>query len=97
MPLFAMIARDGPDGPARRKEFRGEHVAHVCALDEAGRITLAGPLKDDANENSTGAVIVFTADSLEEARAVVDRDPYVSGGVFESVTVSPFRKVFPST
>ncbi len=95
MPIFAMIARDGPDGLSLRKKFHNEHVAHVSALNDAGRIVLAGPLKDDDNENSIGAVIVFEAADLEAARRIVDQDPYVTAGVFESLTVNAFRKAYP--
>ncbi len=95
MPMFAMIARDGHDGLSLRKKFHNEHVAHVSALNDAGRIVLAGPLKDDDNENSIGAVIVFDAADLETARRIVAQDPYVTAGVFESLTVNVFRKVYP--
>ena len=95
MPIFAMIARDGPDGQSLRKKYHDEHVAHVTALHDAGSIVLAGPLKDDGNENSIGALIVFEAAHLEAARRIVDQDPYVTAGVFESLTVNPFRKAYP--
>jgi len=34
-------------------------------------------------------------DSLDEARAWVEADPYVTEGVFESFEVQPFLKVLP--
>jgi len=64
-------------------------------LNDAGRIACAGPIKSEEGMRSTGAVIVFQAASLDDARRLVDRDPYVTGGVFETVTVSPFHVVFP--
>jgi len=93
--LFVMIGRDGPDGVELRDKFHKKHVAHVSALHEQGRIVLAGPLKSDDETISIGAVIVFTADNLEEAKDTVAKDPYVTGGVFQMVTVQPFRQVFP--
>ena len=95
MPLFVMIGYDGPDGAARRDRHRAEHVAYWTALDRAGRVTLAGPIRDESNEASVGVVIVFEAADLSEARDIVHRDPYVTGGVFESLTVAPFKHVFP--
>lgn len=95
MPLFVLIGHDGPDGAARRGRRRAEHVAYWTALNEAGRVTLAGPIRDDSNEASVGAVIVFEAAELAEARDVVQRDPYVAGGVFKFLTVAPFNHVFP--
>ena len=42
-----------------------------------------------------GSLIVAEFDSLEEARAWADADPYVKAGVYESVEVSPFKLVMP--
>lgn len=97
MPLFVMIGQDGPDGADRRDEHRAAHVAHVEALDDAGRIRLAGPIRDEKNTRSVGAVIVFEAPSLDEAWRVANGDPYVTGGVFVSVTVAPFTHAYPKT
>ena len=33
--------------------------------------------------------------SIQEAREWAKNDPYYIAGVFESVTVKPFKKVFP--
>jgi len=96
MRTFVMIGRDGPDGVRLRQEHRDAHVAHVAALDREGRIVLAGPMRSASDEHSVGAVIVFRALTLDEARRVVETDPYVRAGVFVSVTVAPFRQVFPA-
>ncbi len=94
MPVFVMIGRDGPDGVRLRSEFHDEHVAHVTALHAAGRVVLAGPIRSDDNNRSIGAVIVFEAPTLDDARRTVADDPYVRGGVFESVTLNPYKPVF---
>ena len=95
MPLFVMVGNDGPEGAARRGQHRPEHVGYWAALDEQGRVTLAGPVRNAADDTSLGAVIVFEAADLEQARDIVSRDPYVIGGVFESMMVAPFKHVFP--
>ena len=95
MSHFVMIAHDGPDGPRLRDQHRQQHISHVEALDRAGKIVLAGPIRDDVGDRSIGAVIVFDAADLDAARRLVDSDPYVLGGVFESVLVQPFQHVFP--
>ena len=43
----------------------------------------------------TGSVIIAEFASLQDARAWVAADPYVTDGVFESVDVRPFLKVLP--
>ncbi len=42
--------------------------------------------------NPEGALV----DTLHEARAWADADPFVTGNVYESVTVKPFKKVMPA-
>ncbi len=95
MPTFIMIAWDGPDGVERRKRHRDAHLKHVSALRSEGKIVFAGPIRDDSETHSIGAVIVIETESLGEARAMVDRDPYTTGGVFENIVVKPFRQVIP--
>ena len=95
MPTFVMIGQDGPQGPERRAAHRADHVAYWTALDQAGRITLGGPIRDEDDNASKGSVIVFEAPDLPEARELVQKDAYVSGGVFESLIVAPFKHVFP--
>ena len=96
MPLFVMIGWDGPQGAELRAKHRDAHVAYVAGLHERGSVQLAGPIKSDSNESSIGAVIVYRADDLAAARELVDADPYVSGGVFETLTVNSFKQVFPN-
>ena len=95
MPLFVMIGLDGPDGAACRNEHRAAHVAHIEGLHRAGRIKLAGTPRNDSNDASIGAVILFEAQNLDEAREIAHRDPFVTGGVFESLTVAPFKHAYP--
>jgi uncharacterized protein YciI len=96
MSLFVMIGRDRPDSAERRVRNREQHLAHISTLDREGRIAYAGPIRDDADERSIGSVIVLSAASMEEARSLVDRDPYVTAGVFESVSVNVFKQVLPA-
>ncbi len=96
MALFVIIGRDGPDGAERRKRCREQHLAQLEALNREGRIAYAGPIRNEADDGSIGSVIVMRATSLQEARSVVDQDPYVIGGVFQSITVNPFKQVFPA-
>lgn len=95
MPLFVVIGHDGPDGAARRDQHRTAHVAYIEALDRAGRLTFAGPIKSDDGAVSTGVVLLLEAESLDDARRTAHDDPYVQGGVYDILTVSPIRKVFP--
>ena len=88
--LFAIIGRDGPEGQAKRKLCREEHLKRIEKLDAEKKLVLAGPFGDQS-----GSLIVFETDSLEAAAAFAAEDPYVKEGVFESYEVRPFKRVFP--
>jgi len=40
-------------------------------------------------------VVIAGFDSLQQAQAWADADPYVAAGVYVRVQVRPFRKVLP--
>ena len=84
----------------KRLSVRPQHLARLHQLQKEGRLLLAGPLPaidsdDPGPAGFTGTLVVAEFDSLDEAKAWVAADPYVSAGVFARVDVSPFRKVLP--
>ncbi len=96
MPSFVLICWDGPEGVNLRNTHREAHVAYIGELNDEGMIHCAGPIKNDAGDQSIGAMIVFEAKDIAAARAIADADPYVAGGVYHTVQVQPFRKVIPA-
>ncbi|HEY4485618.1 MAG TPA: YciI family protein [Nitrospiria bacterium] len=87
---FVMMGWDGPEGEEKRKALRPGHLEQLKRLDSQGRLVLAGPFSD-----KSGSLVVIEMDSLEEARAFVQSDPYVKGGVFKQIDLRPFTQVFP--
>ena len=97
---FAVIATDVPDSLPLRKQVREQHLARLHELNEQGRLLIAGPhpATDEANPVEpafTGSLVVAEFDSLEQAIAWADDDPYIKAGVYEQVLVKPFLKVLP--
>jgi hypothetical protein len=88
--LFAIIGTDGPRGQALRPSLRAAHLARLEALEREGRLVLAGPFGD-----GSGSLVVLAAESLDDARAFAETDPYVTGGVFQAIDIRPFMKVLP--
>jgi uncharacterized protein YciI len=88
--LFAIIGHDARDAKEKRPVYRPAHLAHLAPLDREGRVVLAGPFTDGA-----GSLIVVEAETAAEVWELVARDPYVVNGVFASVDVHPFVRVFP--
>lgn len=99
--LYAIIGQDVADSLEKRMAARPAHVARLQALQEKGRLILAGPFPSvDANDPAaagfSGSLIVAEFASLPDAEAWAQADPYVVAGVYAQVTVKPFRKTFPS-
>ena len=98
--IYAIIAEDVEDSLSRRLQARPAHLQRLTALQEAGRLLLAGPhpaidAEDPGAAGFSGSLVVAEFPSLEEARAWADQDPYLEAGVYRSVTVKPFKKVLP--
>jgi len=84
----------------KRLAARPEHVARLTALRDEGRLLVAGPhpavdSSDPGPAGFTGSLVVVEFDSLEEAKAWADKDPYIDAGVYRKVTVKPFNLVLP--
>jgi uncharacterized protein YciI len=89
--LFVIIGRDSAQAKELRPKLRPSHLAHLAEVGRGrARIVLAGPLTDGA-----GSLIVLDAADANEARAIADADPYVTGGVFATVEIHPFTQVLP--
>ena len=98
---YLISARDVQNSLDSRLAARPAHLARLSALQSEGRLLLAGPLpaidsEDPGPAGFVGSVIVAQFDSLVEAKRWAEADPYMTAGVYASVEVHPFRKVFPS-
>lgn len=98
--LYAILCTDCSDSLERRKAARPAHLQRLEALQEEGRLVLAGPhpaldCEDPGEAGFTGSLIVAEFQSLEQAQRWADEDPYGHAGVYASVVVKPFRRVFP--
>jgi len=98
--LYAIMAEDAPGVLPRRLEARAAHLERLKALQEAGRLVLAGPhpaidSQDPGPAGFSGSLVVAEFASREAAIAWAAEDPYAAAGVYGRVTVKPFRKVLP--
>lgn len=97
---YAIIAEDKADSLSQRLAARPDHVARLQQLQAEGRLLVAGPHPAIDNENPaeagfTGSLIIAEFASLTEAQAWAADDPYIAAGVYQHVTVKPFKKVLP--
>ena len=98
--LYMISGIDVPDSLEKRLSVRAQHVERLDELKQQGRLILAGPLpaidsNDPGDAGFTGSLIVAEFDSLASAQQWANNDPYIQAGVYESVTVKPFKKVLP--
>ena len=97
---YAIISEDVPDSLRLRQPARAEHLARLQSLKEDGRLLVAGPhpaidTPDPGEAGFSGSLVIAEFESLEQARNWADEDPYVAAGVYQSVTVKPYKVVLP--
>ncbi len=97
--FYAVISLDIDDSLEKRMSVRADHIARLQALQDEGRMLIAGShpaidSEDPGPAGFTGSLIVAEFDSLEAAQTWADEDPYIAAGVYEKVIVKPFKKVF---
>jgi uncharacterized protein YciI len=98
--LYAIISEDAEASLEKRMSVRPAHIKRLQALQDEGRLVLAGPHPAIDCDNPgaagfTGSLVVAEFDSLQAAEQWAKVDPYQDAGVYSKVTVKPFKKVFP--
>jgi uncharacterized protein YciI len=98
--LYAIISEDIPNSLEKRKSARPAHLERLYLLKQAGRLVIAGPhpaiySNDPGDSGFTGSLVIAEFETLIDAQAWADKDPYVSAGVYSKVTVKPFKHVLP--
>ncbi len=99
--LYVIIGEDTPGTLDQRLAARPAHVERLQALQADGRLIIAGPCPaidspDPGPAGFSGSIIIAEFASLEAARSWADADPYVAAGVYEIVTIKPFKKALPA-
>jgi hypothetical protein len=97
---YAIISEDIPDSLALRKQARPAHLARLEELKKQGRLLVAGPhpaidSPEPGDSGFTGSLVIAEFESLEQAQAWADADPYVDAGVYKEVKVKPYKVVLP--
>ena len=98
--LYVIIGEDADNSLEQRLASRPAHVARLQALHADGRFVVSVPNPAiDANDPGaagfSGSIIIAEFASLTDAQAWADADPYRAAGVYQRVTVKPFKKVLP--
>ena len=96
--LFSLVSQDIENSTERRMSVRPAHLERLQALADADRLVVAGPCpvnpNGDIDQGFSGSIIIADFSDREEAQQWAEADPYVTAGVYASVTVKPFKRVF---
>ena len=89
---FMVTAYDGKDEGAldRRMSVREAHINGANQLKEAGHLIAGGAILDDA-EQMIGSTMFVEFDSKVELDQWLASDPYVTGNVWQDISVLPIR------
>jgi len=81
--LELYVTESTPSQPMDKvKALLPEHLAYQAELEKSGKLAFAGPLSDDSCELMEGVgLIIYRANSLEEAKELADKDPMHANNV----------------
>lgn len=86
---IALIAKDKPGALQTRLDNRGAHLAYI---EETGVVEQAGPLLN-AEGDMSGSLVILEVEDMAAAERWADGDPYAKAGLFESVTLTAWKRV----
>jgi len=91
---FLILAHDfrDPEAPSRRTQRRPAHLDGVRRMKAEGTFLDGGAMLDDEGR-MVGSMVLVEFPSRTEVDAWLAADPYVTGQVWEHVTVRAFRRV----
>ncbi len=85
---YVVICRDGPNGAMVRATQTPAHLQYIeTVMDE---LNVAGPLYDNGGQAPVGSLYCLHTKSLVRAREIIENDPYVKHGAFESIEFFPY-------
>jgi uncharacterized protein YciI len=89
---FLLIAYDGTDdeAPQRRSKVRPDHLKNVEKLRHKREFLFGGAILDD-NEKMIGSVIVYEFPDRQSLDKMLEKEPYITGKVWELIDIKPFR------
>lgn len=99
--LYLIYSEDIENSLPLRMEARPAHLARLTELQNQGRLVIAGPCpaidsEDPGQAGFTGSMVVAEFNSLADAQTWADQDPYIAAGVYQKVSVKPYKKVLPA-
>ena len=93
--LFIATCVDKPQSLDTRLANRPAHLAYLEGL--GSKVKIGGAILADDLKTPVGSMLIFEGESETDIRAILAEDPYARAGLFESVTVKPWRQAVGQT
>jgi uncharacterized protein YciI len=90
---FSILNVDKPNSLELRMATRPKHLEYLEA--NIARIFVGGAHLADDLQTPTASLLIVDVKDRAEAEAFAAADPYAQAGLFQSVTITPWRRVFP--
>jgi uncharacterized protein YciI len=88
--FFVATCFDKPNHLRIRLDRRPKHLAYLNSL--GAKLKIAGALLGPDNETPIGSMLIYDVADENEARRLVNEDPFAKVGLFDTVEVRAWRQ-----
>lgn len=89
--MFMVVCKDKPGHLQTRLDNRAAHLEYAKSV--GAKMIIGGPMLSDDGQTMIGSMLVLDVDDRAELESFLAGDPYAKAGLFESVTVTRYKKV----
>lgn len=89
MTFFVVHALDAQGMAQMRAENRSAHRARLRSHEHLLKVHVGGPILNEDGE-MCGTMLVVEADTRSEVENYLEGDPYVTAGVYASISIHPY-------
>jgi uncharacterized protein len=90
---FMIYCQDKAGHSEVRAANRNAHLSYLEGFTK--KVVIAGPLLTEDGATMIGSLLLMEFANRAEAEAFCADDPYRKAGLFQNVTITPWRKVLP--
>ncbi len=87
---YIAICRDHParDTSRLRKTEKAAHFAYIETI--LAKLLVAGPLPSEDDGAHVASLFIYSVDSADEARELLQADPYYQAGIYGEIELQPY-------
>lgn len=89
---YAIQTKDKAGSAKVRADNRAAHIDYLKANQHL--LLAAGALIEDDGTGASGGILIVDTDDREVAERFINDDPFTKAGLFETFTVTRWRKAF---